>query len=115
MKKEYNPNFGELLSHQPSFFITEGTAEPDSPGNYQAGVFEVTSNGKGRKIATLIDEFGYFDQDGKFHYCDYHIKAECGVYDPSKVNKKYAITDANSEFYLTENDNIILHIIPELL
>ncbi|WP_375604103.1 hypothetical protein NOX90_00105 [Wolbachia endosymbiont of Anurida maritima] len=120
MKKEYNPNLGELLSHRPSFFITEGAAEPGSPGHYSVAVFEFISGKKGRKMATLIDEFGYFDKEGKFQYCDYHTKAEYGVYDPSKINKKYTATDANSEFYLTgndeiENDNIILHTIPELL
>ncbi|GFY65514.1 hypothetical protein TNIN_40131 [Trichonephila inaurata madagascariensis] len=117
MKEKRNLNLGELLSHQPSFFITEGTAEPDSPGNYQAAVFEVTSNGKGRKIATLIDEFGYFDKDGKFQYCDYHIKAECGVYDSSEISLKemYKWTDENSEFYFAKDDSITLHTIPELL
>ncbi|WP_353284613.1 hypothetical protein [Wolbachia endosymbiont (group A) of Lasioglossum fulvicorne] len=120
MKKEYNPNLGELLSHRPSFFITEESPEPGSPGHYSVAVFEFISGKKGRKMATLIDEFSSFNKEGKFQYCDYHTKAEYGVYDPSKINKKYTATDANSEFYLTgndeiENDNIVLHTIPELL
>ncbi|WP_265027058.1 hypothetical protein [Wolbachia endosymbiont (group A) of Bombylius major] len=120
MKKEYNPNLGELLSHRPSFFITEESPEPGSPGHYSVAVFEFISGKKGRKMATLIDEFSSFNKEGKFQYCDYHTKAEYGVYDPSKINKKYTATDASSEFYLTgndeiENDNIVLHTIPELL
>ncbi|WP_338406598.1 MULTISPECIES: hypothetical protein [unclassified Wolbachia] len=117
-KKECNPNLWELFSHRPSFFITEESPEPGSPGHYSVAVFEFISGKKGRKMATLIDEFGSFNKKGKFQYCDYHTKAEYGVYDPSKINKKYTATDANSEFYLTgndENDNIILHTIPELL
>ncbi|WP_353270198.1 hypothetical protein [Wolbachia endosymbiont (group A) of Myopa testacea] len=119
-KKECNPNLWELFSHRPSFFITEESPEPGSLGHYSVAVLEFISGKKGRKMATLIDEFDYFDKDNKFYYCDYHTKAEYGVYDPSKINKKYTATDANSEFYLTgddeiENDNIILHTIPELL
>ncbi|GFR07238.1 col27a1b [Trichonephila clavata] len=115
MKKEYNQNLGELLSCRPSFFITEGTAEPGSLGSHQAAVFEVTSSGKGRKMATLIDEFGYFDKDGKFKYRDYHEKVECSVYDLSSIEKKCTITDANSEFYLTGHNNLILHTTPQEL
>lgn len=109
MKKEYNPDLCGLFCHPPPFFITKGAAEPNSPGNYQA---EVTSNGK--KMATLIDEFGFFNEEGEFRYRDYHTETEYGVYDPSKINKKYAVTDTNSGFYLTENDNIILHTSSEL-
>jgi len=51
-------------------------------------------------MATLIDEFGSFNKEGKFQYCDYHTKAEYGVYDSSEINLKemYIWTDANSEF-----------------
>ncbi|PRD31382.1 UNVERIFIED_CONTAM: col27a1b [Trichonephila clavipes] len=117
MKKEYNQNLGELLSCRPSFFITEGTAEPGSLGSHQAAVFEVTSSGKGRKMATLIDEFGYFDKDGKFKYCDYHKKMECDTYDSSEISLKemYKWTDENSEFCFAEDDNITLRTTPQEL
>lgn len=116
MKKEYNPNLGELLSHRPSFFITEGIAEPDSLGNHQAVVFEVINSGKGEKKATLTDEFGYFDKNNKFHYCDYHKKMEYDTYDSSEINLKemYKWTDKNSEFCFAKDDSIVLHTIPEL-
>jgi hypothetical protein len=80
-------------------------------------VFEFISGKKGRKMATLIDEFGSFNKEGKFQYCDYHTKAEYGVYDSSEINLKemYIWTDANSEFCFAEDDNITLHTIPELL
>ncbi|WP_264328878.1 hypothetical protein [Wolbachia endosymbiont (group A) of Andrena hattorfiana] len=121
-KKECNPNLWELFSHRPSFFITEESPEPGSPGHHSVAVFEFISGKKGRKMATLIDELGSFNKEGKFQYCDYHTKAEYGVYDSSEINLKemYTWTDANSEFYFTrndeiENDNIILHTIQELL
>ncbi|OAL98693.1 MAG: hypothetical protein TV42_04420 [Wolbachia endosymbiont of Dactylopius coccus] len=68
-------------------------------------------------MATLIDEFGSFNKEGKFRYCDYHTKAEYGVYDSSEINLKemYIWTDANSEFCFAEDDNITLHTIPESL
>ncbi|WP_264735393.1 hypothetical protein [Wolbachia endosymbiont (group A) of Rhinocyllus conicus] len=117
MKEKRNLNLGELLSHRPSFFITEGIAEPDSLGNHQAVVFEVINSGKGEKKATLTDEFGYFDKNNKFHYCDYHKKMEYDTYDSSEINLKemYKWTDKNSEFCFAEDNNIILHTIPELL
>ncbi|MFP3021336.1 hypothetical protein [Wolbachia endosymbiont (group A) of Pogonocherus hispidulus] len=116
-KKECNPNLWELFSHRPSFFITEESPEPGSPGHYSVAVFEFISGKKGRKMATLIDEFGSFNKEGKFQYCDYHTKAEYGVYDSSEINLKemYTWTDANSEFCFAEDDNITLHTIPELL
>ncbi len=117
MKKKHNLNLGELLSHRPSFFITEESIEPGSQDHYLAAVFELISGKKGRKMATLIDEFGSFNREGKFQYCDYHTKAEYGVYDSSEINLKemYIWTDANSEFCFAEDDNITLHTIPELL
>ncbi|WP_434732577.1 hypothetical protein [Wolbachia endosymbiont of Zygogramma bicolorata] len=117
MKEKRNLNLGELLSHRPSFFITEGIAEPDSLGNHQAVVFEVINSGKGEKKATLTDEFGYFDKNNKFHYYDYHKKTEYDTYDSSEINLKemYKWTDKNSEFCFAEDNNIILHTIPELL
>ncbi|QOD38468.1 hypothetical protein [Candidatus Wolbachia massiliensis] len=111
-KKEYNPNLGELFSHRPSFFIIEGSAEPGSPGYYQADVFELTSNKKGRKMATLIDEFGYFNKDDVFKRCDYHEETEYGVYNPSSIEKEHTITEANSEFILQET---MIHTIPQEL
>ncbi len=116
-KKECNPNLWELFSHRPSFFITEESPEPGSPGHYSVAVFEFISGKKGRKMATLIDEFGYFDKDNKFYYCDYHKKTEYDTYDSSEISPKkvYTWTDANSEFCFAKNDNITLHTIPELL
>ncbi|MGL9717995.1 MAG: hypothetical protein ACR5K9_04845 [Wolbachia sp.] len=109
-KKEYDLNLSELLSYQPLFFITEGSAELDL-GKHSADVFELTHAGKGRKMATLIDEFGYFDQNGMFMHCNYHEETEYRSYNSAEIDKEYKITDADSEFYL---DNIILHTTPEL-
>ncbi|MFP3035697.1 MAG: hypothetical protein ACEY3A_01485 [Wolbachia sp.] len=114
-RKNYNPSFGELLNHRPSFFIAKGSAEPDSPGYCSADVVEVTSRGKGRKMATLIDEFGYFDQNGMFKHCNYHEETKCRSYTSAEIDKEYQVTDADSEFYLTEHDNVIIHTIPELI
>lgn len=113
-KKEYNPNLSELFSHRPSFFITEGPAEPNSD-KYSAAVFELTRNGKGKKMATLIDKFGYFDQDGVFMHCNYHEETKCRSYTSAEIDKEYQVTDADSEFYLTGHDNVIIHTIPELI
>jgi|GEM_PF-1873338 len=113
-KKEYNPNLSELFSHRPSFFITEGPAEPGSD-KYSAAVFELTHNGKGKKMATLIDEFGYFDQNSIFMHCNYHEETKCCSYTSAEIDKEYQVTDTDSEFYLTEHDNVIIHTIPELI
>ncbi|WP_250295387.1 hypothetical protein [Wolbachia endosymbiont of Oedothorax gibbosus] len=115
-KKECNPNLWELFSHRPSFFITEESPEPGSPVHYSVAVFEFISGKKGRKMATLIDEFGYFDKDNKFYYCDYHKKMEYDTYDSSEISLKemYKWTDENSEFCFAEDNNITLHTIPEL-
>ncbi|MFP3027825.1 MAG: hypothetical protein ACEY3L_16840, partial [Wolbachia sp.] len=98
------------------FFITEESPEPGSPGHYSVAVFEFISGKKGRKMATLIDEFGYFDKDNKFYYCDYHKKTEYDTYDSSEINLKemYKWTDESSEFYFAKDDSIVLHTIPEL-
>lgn len=112
MKKEYEPNFCKLLDHKPSFFITEGTTNSDSLSYCPADVFELTNNGKGRKMATLIDQFGFFNKDDKFRYCDYHIKEGCEFYNPDKIYKEYVVTDENNKFLF--NENIVLYTIPEL-
>ncbi|WP_375604407.1 hypothetical protein NOX90_02515 [Wolbachia endosymbiont of Anurida maritima] len=117
MKKEYNPNLGELLSHRPSFFITEESPEPGSPGHYSVAVFEFISGKKGRKMATLIDESSSFNKEGKFQYCDYHKKTQCDTYDSSEISLKeiYTWTDENSEFCFVEDDNVTLHTTPQEL
>jgi len=109
MKKEYKPNFCKLLNDKPSFFIAKGTTNQDSSGHCPADVFELTKSGKGKKMATLIDQFGVFNKEGKFQYCDYHRKADYDVYDSYKINKEYETTD---EFLF--NDDIVLYTIPEL-
>lgn len=106
MKKEYKPDFCKLLNDKPSFFIAEGTTNPNSPGHCPVNVFELA---KREKMATLIDQFGFFNKDGKFQYCDYHTKADYDVYDSYKINKEYKTTD---EFLF--NDDIVLYTIPEL-
>ncbi|UIP91302.1 hypothetical protein IYZ83_003940 [Wolbachia pipientis] len=60
-------------------------------------------------MATLIDQFGSFNKEGKFQYCDYHTKADYDVHDSYKINKEYKTTD---EFLF--NDDIVLYTIPEL-
>ncbi|WP_395463420.1 hypothetical protein [Wolbachia endosymbiont of Cantharis cryptica] len=114
-KKEYNPNLWELFSHRPSFFIAEESVEPGSLDHYSVAVFELTNSKKGRKMATLIDEFGCFNENGQFKYCDYHEGTEYGIYNLSSIEKVHTTTGANSEFYLAGNDNIILHTIPQEL
>ncbi|MCA4775086.1 hypothetical protein IHO40_03085 [Wolbachia endosymbiont of Mansonella ozzardi] len=111
MKKEYNRNLSDLSGHWPSFFIVEGLDEPGSPGHYQANVFELTNNNKGRKMATLIDKFYYFNENDQFKCCNYHKGMKCHIYDASEVNQEYRITDANSKFSPTDYDDAILHTI----
>lgn len=109
MKKEYKPNFCKLLNDKPSFFIVKGTTNQDSSGHCPADVFELTKSGKGKKMATLIDQFGVFNKEGKFQYCDYHRKADYDIYDSYKINKEYTSTD---EFLF--NDDIVLYTISEI-
>ncbi|MBR9982930.1 MAG: hypothetical protein MUP48_03255 [Wolbachia endosymbiont of Homalodisca vitripennis] len=71
MRKEYKPNFCKLLNHEPSFFITEGTTNPNCPCHYSADIYELTSSGKGRKMATLIDQSYSLNED-----CDCYTNVE---------------------------------------
>ncbi|WP_241654190.1 hypothetical protein [Wolbachia endosymbiont of Laodelphax striatellus] len=71
MRKEYKPNFCKLLNHKPSFFITEGTANSNCPCHYSADIYELTSSGKGRKMATLIDQSYSLNED-----CDCYTNVE---------------------------------------
>lgn len=71
MRKEYKPNFCKLLNHKPSFLITEGTANPNCPCHYSAEIYELTSSGKGRKMATLIDQSCSLNED-----CDCYTNVE---------------------------------------
>ncbi|NSX83956.1 hypothetical protein GOM44_07675 [Wolbachia endosymbiont of Atemnus politus] len=77
-------------------------------------MFELTRDGKSKKMATLIDEFGYFDQNDMLVHCNYHKRTECCTYNPTEVDKEFQVTDVDSEFYLTGHNNITLHTIPEI-
>ncbi|MDG7052479.1 MAG: hypothetical protein LKM45_01155 [Wolbachia endosymbiont of Alcedoecus sp.] len=112
-KKEYNPNLSELISHRPLFLIAGELAKQGSD-KYEAAVFELTRDGKGKKMATLINEFGYFHQNGKFIHCNYHKEPQCRSDTSAEIYEKYQVTDADSEFYLTKYNDIAIHTIPEL-
>ncbi|WCR58227.1 collagen-like protein [Wolbachia endosymbiont of Ctenocephalides felis wCfeJ] len=111
-KKEYNPNLSELISHRPLFLIAGELAEQGSD-KYEAAVFELTRDGKGKKMATL-NEFGCFNQNGQFMHCNYHKEPQCRSYTSAEIDEKYQVTDADSEFYLTKYNDIAIHTIPEL-
>jgi hypothetical protein len=117
IKKTYNPKFKEHVSHTPSFFVAEGPIKPGSQ-NYAVNLFELIKGGKGRKMGTLTDEFGYFDDQNNLNYCDYHESAESNIYDPEKFSIKMVNVDMSKidKFYLTaEQGDIIIHPILENL
>ncbi|WP_223158723.1 hypothetical protein [Wolbachia endosymbiont of Pentalonia nigronervosa] len=111
IKNTRDLKLNEYAHYTPRFFAAAG---PESQ-NYAIDLFELAEKGKGEKVGTLADEFGYFESNGQLKYHNYHEEKE-HVYDPSKVNIEMAqMKNINSEFYLMEGDNTItLHTIPEL-
>ncbi|APR98353.1 collagen-like domain-containing protein [Wolbachia endosymbiont of Folsomia candida] len=55
-------------TNTPLFAVTQGELEGHSLEDYRADVYEIA---KDKKIGTLIDEFGFFE-NGKFHHMDHH-------------------------------------------
>lgn len=56
-------------THTPLFAVKQGELEGQSLENYRADVYEIA---KDKKIGTLVDEFGFFE-NGKFHHVDHHL------------------------------------------
>ena len=69
--------------HAPQFIIKKGEAEGQSFENHVANVYEVKKNDK---VGSLIDEFGFFDND-KFYYVNHHGSSE--ELDPQELNIDY--------------------------
>lgn len=114
IKNTRDLKLNEYSHYTPRFFAAAGLIEPESQ-NYAIDLFELAESGKGEKVGTLTDEFGYFESNGQLKYHNYHEEKE-HVYDPSTVNIEMAqMKNINSEFYLIEGNNTItLHTIPEL-
>ncbi|WP_168455496.1 hypothetical protein [Wolbachia endosymbiont of Ctenocephalides felis wCfeJ] len=117
VKKAHNLKFKEYLGHAPKFFATEGPIEPGSQ-NHAIDLLGLAKDRAGRKVGTLADEFGYFDDQNKLHYYNYHKSADGNTYDPENFNVKMINMDMNrvDKFYLiAEQGDIIIHPILENL
>ncbi|MDM8335698.1 hypothetical protein [Wolbachia pipientis] len=117
VKKPHNFNLKECVGHTPKFFAAEGSVEPGSQ-NHVIDLFGLVKSGKGRKVGTLIDEFGCSDNQNKLHYYNYHKSAEVNTYDPENFGVKMINLDVSriDKFYLiAEQGNIIIHPILENL
>ncbi|BET29540.1 MULTISPECIES: hypothetical protein [Wolbachia] len=117
VKKTNNLKFKEYVGHAPKFFAVEGLIEPGSE-NHVIDLFELVRDGKGRKVGTLADEFGYFDDQNKLHYYNYHKSAESNTYDPESFSVKMINLDVKKidKFHLiAEQGDIIIHTILENL
>lgn len=109
IKKIYNTDLKEPVSHAPSFSIAEGDIEPGSQ-NYAVDLFELAQGARGRKIGTLVDEFGYFDNKDRLNYCNYHSSAESNIYGPEEFKVKRINMDMSEsdEFHLiVKSDNVL--------
>ncbi|APR99065.1 hypothetical protein [Wolbachia endosymbiont of Folsomia candida] len=113
IKKIFNPNIREYVSHAPSFLIAEGDIEPGSQ-NYAADLFELANGSKGRKVGTLVDEFGYFDHEDRLNYCNYHSSAESNIYgqEEFKVKKINMDMSESDKFYLVAKPDSVLDLHP---
>lgn len=81
-------------------------------------LFELVRGGKGREVGTLADEFGYFDDQNKLHYYNYHKSAESNTHDPESFSVKIINLDVKKidKFHLiAEQGDIIIHTILENL
>ncbi|WP_406828661.1 hypothetical protein [Wolbachia endosymbiont (group A) of Icerya purchasi] len=117
VKKTHNLKFKEYVGHAPKFFAAEGPIEPGSQ-NHAIDLFRLVKDGKGSKVGTLADEFGYFDDQNKLHYYNYHKSAESNIYNPENFSIKMIDIDVSKidKFYLIgEQGDIIIHPILENL
>ncbi|MDR2978713.1 MAG: hypothetical protein LBU56_04945 [Rickettsiales bacterium] len=117
MKKTHNLKFKELVGHAPKFFTMEGAVEPGSQ-NHAADLFGLVKGDRGRKVGTLADEFGYFDDQDRLHYYNYHKNADGNTYDPENFNVKMINVDMSKidKFCLiAEQGDIIIHSVLEIL
>ncbi len=86
--------------------------------NHVIDLFELVKSGKGSKVGTFADEFGYFDDQNKLHYYNYHKSVESNTYDPENFSVKMINIDVSKidKFYLiAEQGDIIIHPILENL
>ncbi len=117
IKKTNNLKLKEYVGHAPKFFAVEGSIEPGSE-NHVIDLFELVRDGKGKKVGTLAHEFGYFDDQNKLHYYNYHKSAESNTYDPESFSVKMINLDVKKivKFHLiAEQGDIIIHPILENL
>lgn len=117
VKKTHNLKFKEYVGHSPKFFAAEGPIEPGSQ-NHVIDLFRLVKSGKGGKVGALADEFGYFDDQNKLHYYNYHKSAESNIYNPENFSVKMINVDVSKidKFYLiAEQGDIIIHPILENL
>ncbi|WP_339045704.1 hypothetical protein [Candidatus Mesenet endosymbiont of Agriotes lineatus] len=63
----------------PSFVVKMNSASYSNSSQHGVDVYEIGNGGK--KIGSLIDEFGYYDSQNKFHYFNNHINAQDHSYD----------------------------------
>ncbi|XGA08137.1 MAG: hypothetical protein U0X86_000304 [Wolbachia endosymbiont of Xenopsylla cheopis] len=71
--KYYNKN-----GSHPSFTLKASDNNYSNSQQYGVDVYEV-DNGE-KKVGSLIDEFGYYDSQNKFHYFNNHLGTQ--IYDP---------------------------------
>ncbi|NSM56842.1 hypothetical protein HET73_05635 [Wolbachia endosymbiont of Atemnus politus] len=117
VKKAHNLKFKEYLGHAPKFFAAKGPVEPGSQ-NHAIDLLGLVKGGAGRKVGVLADEFGYFDDQNKLHYYNYHKSVEDNTYNPESFNIKMINVDMSriDKFYLVaEQGDVIIHPILENL
>ncbi|XGA08698.1 MAG: hypothetical protein U0X86_000995 [Wolbachia endosymbiont of Xenopsylla cheopis] len=77
---DFNKYYAENGS-SPSFIAKMSSSSYPNPNSHQYGV-DVYEIGYGeKKIGSLIDEFGYYDSQNKFHYSDNHLGIQNHSYD----------------------------------
>ncbi|WP_246209612.1 hypothetical protein [Wolbachia endosymbiont of Atemnus politus] len=99
------------------FFAAEGPVEAGSQ-NHAIDLLGLVKAGTGRKVGTLADEFGYFDDQNKLHYYNYHKSVNGITYDHENCNVKMINVDMSrvDKFYLiAEQGGIIIYQILENL
>lgn len=73
--KYYNKN-----GSYPSFILKASDKQYLNSQQYGVDVYQI-GNGE-KKIGSLVDEFGYYDNQNKFHYLNHHLGTENHSYDP---------------------------------
>ncbi|WP_339047604.1 hypothetical protein [Candidatus Mesenet endosymbiont of Phosphuga atrata] len=109
LKGTKNINFKKYYTENgssPSFVVKMNSTSYPNSSQHGVDVYEI-GNGE-KKIGSLIDEFGYYDSQNKFHYSNNHINAQDHSYNFPSFTIHRGDTECSSHEMQGDTDNIDL-------